>query len=196
MFACVARGLSGWLFCLTLLNVWLALSQVTTPGENNGNCDRFTVNDLGSTEELRQEGLVSSAHLEGDAAPSDAPAIQILDYHVVCESVGPEEKHNQQCFTESVVVEYLYQIAPREPVENRTSQFQFECRRSQDSPGFFGEPYGVVHSTSFSADFETEPDIWCGHCVDPDTVLIQNTDDVTHCTGVYNKLYSYVDTGA
>ena len=178
------RELSVWLFCLTQLDLGLIRSQVTTlSNPRAGICHRFTVNDLGSTEELRQEGLVSSAHLEGDAAPSDAPAIQILDYHVVCESVGLRKNTTSSV---SVVVKYLYQIAPREPVENRVAQFQFECLRSQASPGYFGEPIGWQRSASFSANFRTELETRCGYCVDPGTVVIENTDDVTHCQCAYN----------
>ena len=168
--------------CLWL--VYLAKAQ---------NCPLITLEDLGSTTNFSDTGLISEAISTGGDNTPNIP-VQIIRFNVVCDASG--ERKSTSNFV-SVLVEYLCSggvPAECDGTNPVTKQFQLQCNDQimYTSAVFGTQTFAVTNDPT--VNFSTPLDNRCRACVDNQQDSRTSAD--THCWCKYIVVFNYVNVAS
>ena len=150
---------------------------------NARNCPLITLEDLGSTTNFSQTGLISETISTGDNTQSPNIPVQIIRFNVVCDASG--ERRSTSNYV-SVLVEYLCSggvPAECDGMNRLTKQFQLQCsdQTMYTSTVFGTQAFAVTENPT--VNFSTPLDNRCRVCVDDQHNSRASAD--THCWRKY-----------
>ena len=160
---------------------------------NAQNCPLITLEDLGSTTNFSQTGLISEAiSTGGDNTPNIF--VQIIQFNVVCDASGERKSTSNYV---SVLVEYVCSggvPAECDGMNRLTRQFQLECNDQimYSSTVFGTRTYAVTENPT--VNFSTPLDNRCRACVDDEQDPRASAD--THCWCKYIVVFNYVNVAS
>ncbi len=177
------------IFLITVVLINLTTSHNSYIPRNRravGSCTPPEITDLGRVDTFSATGLVSKSFIY---LGFPEPEVQILDFHVVCESAGLV-KGTVSSFSamvmfrcrgsgcnNSVLIQQI-QADCNLPINNHSSNFEY--------PRIFSR--GYIRTVNPIGNFSTSIDKHCGQCLDPSGSRRQ-VNLLTHCAGMSKLLF-------
>ena len=150
-------------------------------------CPHITINDLGSTTEFSNEGLVSWGLVSSGTPGVSTVPVRIRNFAIVCDAAG--DRINTSSFV-SVVVEFQCNVQSaissltvcNDPNTIVTRQYQFQCIEQNGQPVWGATVAGsnlFVQTLNPTATLSTPLADKCRRCIDDQQS--SRADHTTHC---------------
>ena len=166
---------------LIVLLVWLELASAQSQS-----CPLITINDLGSTTEFSNDGLVARGIIPVGDTSSQGIFVRIMDFNIVCNASG--DRINTSSFV-SVVVELQCNSTSTHSTliecdgsTTITRQYQFQCVEQNGQPVWGTIVSGsnqFVQTLNPIATLSTPLASQCRRCIDD--LQSSRADPTTHC---------------
>ena len=172
------------LFLQSLILIWLGLDYHFVNAQSMS-CPLITIDDLGSTTEFADQGLIALAIIPPGEAGTSVP-VRIRNFTTVCDAAG--DRINTSSFV-SVVVEFqcdstsaISSLADCDGSTVVTRQYQFQCIEENGQPVWATTVSGsnlFVETLNPVATLSTPLADQCRRCIDDQQS--SRADPITHC---------------